>query len=401
MLRLGLAGFLGAVGVTPWRARAFAATKRAAARARRCRYLVQICPRGGLDGILTTDPKPRSELEAWVDRPFEDNELVSTDGGHVLGPHLRALAPFSDRIVLVKNLAVQTAVHEVGLDYAACLRTEVTPEVPAIIDLIGSYREGQPLASVTFGFQAGTFPSTLLAALDGADPEDLAALAASYRRRSRSLAGQGQGSLGVRTADNLDQCAELFTRLPGATRFTPETWETSQRLKPVDELFQRLAWAIENDLAAAFSLTTRSIWDSHFYNLTLQGESSETFFPMLARFLHELERRKNQHGVLADNTLVVIGSEIGRFPRLNTMSGKDHFPEVPYVLVEPKRGSAGVFGRTGSRLEALPVSMSTGQPVREGGRRPLLDDLGTTLLHRFGIEPTRYGYDGVVMEPLA
>jgi hypothetical protein len=45
--------------------------------------------------------------------------------------------------------------------------------------------------------------------------------------------------------------------------------------------------------------------------------------------------------------------------------------------------------------------MSTGQPVREGGRRPLLDDLGTTLLHRFGIEPTRYGYDGVVMEPLA
>jgi len=396
LLKMGLAGFLGAAGVAPWRARAGVVEQ--PAKARGCRYFVQIIPRGGIDAILTTDPKPRSELESWVDKPFDEGDVVAA-GGHVLGPHLRPLAPFADRLVIIKNLAVQTAVHEVGLDYAAALRTEVTPDVPAIIDVLGAHRDGQPLASVTFGFQSGTFPSSLFASFDGADPEDLAALARSYRRRAGSLAAGG--TLAARSAENLEQCAALFSRLPEATRFAPESWTSSPRLKTIDTLFQRLIWAIENDFAAAFSLTTRSIWDSHFYNTTLQAESSEEFFPMVARFLHELEARKNRHGVLAENTLVVIGSEIGRFPRLNSMSGKDHFPEVPYIVVEPRARTAAVFGCTGRRLEALPVSMSTGQPARAGVRRPILDDLGTTILRRFGVEPTRYGYDGVVMDPLA
>jgi hypothetical protein len=124
---------------------------------------------------------------------------------------------------------------------------------------------------------------------------------------------------------------------------------------------------------------------------------------MIARFLDELSRRRTRRGPLSAQTLVLIGSEIGRFPALNTAHGKDHFPEAPLVLfgagINAGGGKGAAYGRTGADMAALPVSSRTGQEAPSGNHAVQLDDVGTTLLHLGGVsDPGVYGYVGRVLE---
>jgi hypothetical protein len=48
-------------------------------------------------------------------------------------------------------------------------------------------------------------------------------------------------------------------------------------------------------------------------------------------------------------------------------------------------------------MEALPVSLASGEAVAQGGHKLQLDDLGATLLHRAGIDPGLYGYNGELL----
>jgi hypothetical protein len=133
-------------------------------------------------------------------------------------------------------------------------------------------------------------------------------------------------------------------------------------------------------------------WDSHYDNHAWQTRMSGRFYPALGAFLDGLRARRNRHGRLADQTVVFIGSEVGRFPRLNHFAGKDHFPEVPYMLWG-RPMATGTFGRTGPEMEALPVSLATGKAKR-GGTQVSIDDVGASLLALAGLDPLAYGYVG-------
>ena len=111
--------------------------------------------------------------------------------------------------------------------------------------------------------------------------------------------------------------------------------------------FRRILWLLENDMTRGVFSLERD-WDSHLDNLAEQEKQSMRFFPLLAKFLEMLGSRSNAHGNLLDNTLIVIGSEIGRYPRLNSFEGKDHFPEAPFMLIgKSVNTSQQVYGRTG------------------------------------------------------
>ena len=114
-------------------------------------------------------------------------------------------------------------------------------------------------------------------------------------------------------------------------------------------------------------------------------------------YLTKLHARKNQHGVLADNTVTVIGSELGRFPHQNDMLGKDHLSQTSFLMTGPGLRTGRTFGSTGRRMEGLPIAYRTGDPA-EAGRVPLLDDLGATMIRLAGLDPEVYGYDGEVCE---
>jgi uncharacterized protein (DUF1501 family) len=133
-------------------------------------------------------------------------------------------------------------------------------------------------------------------------------------------------------------------------------------------------------------------WDTHTFNSERQAREAKRL-EIVARFLAALDRRG-----LADRTLVVVGSEIGRFPALNGQHGKDHFPEAPLLFYGAGVRGGAAYGRTGRRMEGLPVSLATGKDAR-GGHMVTLDDVGATLLHLGGVEdPRALGYEGAILD---
>lgn len=367
------------------------------------RSLVLIFLRGGIDAMYTTDPKLRADVDDGIDVPFAEREIVSA-GRQRVGPHLAALSAFLPRMTLVNGIRVNTANHETGAAQVLRQRTGVLPAMPGLLDIIGARRDGQPLGSVSLGqfnrYEHGQrwFSEEQLKLLDAIPGPEQRRVAEALRAQVPAYAG---GRDGVVTGENLGDAAAFLERYAQVRPFayTPD-WQPEPLVARVTASLQQALWLLEHDLTKCIFVKAYLPWDTHERNALGQGNTSKPFFPMLARFLGELDKRRGPHGVLADTTRVVMTSEVGRFPRLNGDLGKDHFPELPMLFYGPRLAAGATFGRTGRSMESLPVSVKTGAPTTDGtvGHVPTLDDVGATLLHDFGVEPRSRGYTGRVLD---
>ncbi len=364
------------------------------------RYFVSIFLSGGIDPVYTTDPKIRAEVEPWVDVPYGPEAIVEA-GDVRLGPHFAPLAPLAPHLAILNGIALRTANHTTGSEQFLRMKTGTRPAMPSLLQLLGQHRDGQALGCVDWLFGGPQFSRLF----DATPAADLQLLARQLRAQARRLL-QGSAPAEARvTAGSLEESAELFERVAvlGPPRY--QQWTEEPAWAPLAVSLQRTLWMIENDLARGVELDVGGIdqpWDTHTFNADRQASASAKV-ALIARFLGELSRRTNRRGSLAAQTLVVMGSEIGRFPALNGQHGKDHFPEAPCVLfgagVNAGGGKGAVYGRTGKKMEAARVALATGRDTAVNGHEVLLDDLGATLLYLGGVsDPSVYGYDGRVLE---
>lgn len=380
---------------------------------RRPRHLVIIQMSGGPDAILTVDPKDAKEVESWVDNPLVRDNVAA--GPVRLGAHFAPLAKWAPRMAVVQGIRVESVNHFAGSWQLVRMRRRVVQSVPGLLDVVARHRAGQPLGALTVGdlSDRGYTPGWTidgsvfipgepaihqgLAPFEGMDPADMQLLARALRQHA------GDPSLRPADRESYGQLAALLERLPATPKFAPATWPSkavvAKKFAATANGMQRVLWALENDLVSgAYVIATRNDWDSHYNNLYRQTVTNEAFVQVLDRFLEELHTRRNQHGTLAEQTTVVLSGELGRYPRINADKGKDHYPEMPMVFLGAGIRPGTVIGQTGKDMLAYPIDPATG---KLGGTRHLtLDDVGTTLLHLFGIEPTRYGYFGRPIEPL-
>lgn len=384
--------------------------------ANRPRYYVVVLLTGGFDAVYTTDPKQAKDVESGIDLPYKPDAIVDA-GGYQLGPHFAPLAKWGSKMAVLNGVQMQVANHETGGAQFSRLRTKVKYSTPSALDTIAEYREGQPLGSVAMGplgywdYTANWFGEAekvvagraandpkehnLLDEIDGAEVADLERLATIYRRQAKKLREGGAGSKRIKTAGNLEECATLFERLPSVPRFSLEEWSPVAGRQNIARNMQRTLWLLENDLTSCVFLKIGYLeWDSHYANVERQTEWNGNIAVMLDRFMTQLEGRKNAHGSLMSNTVVAVGSELGRFPRLNPHHGKDHFPETPFFFFGKGIRAGQGFGQTGRQMEALPISLKTGKHVDTGGEGVFLDDVGTTFMHLAGVNPEVHGYFG-------
>lgn len=97
-------------------------------------------------------------------------------------------------------------------------------------------------------------------------------------------------------------------------------------------------------------------WDTHNSNFVTLPEKAEVLDKALSALLSDLDRRG-----LLDDTLVVLATEFGRTPEINTNEGRDHHPQAFSCLLAGGGIKGGVVhGKTddrGARILENPVKV--------------------------------------------
>jgi len=412
LFKLGLGTWIMSQGVRiPFAGAGSGAQGTSRPQASKPRYYVFVFLAGGLDAVLSVDPKTRSQVESWADVPYRSSEIVTAANLH-LGPQFAKLAKWAPQMSIVNGVQVFTANHKYGTWQSHRLKTFAVEAVPPITDILGAQRDGQPLSTITLGnvlnddyghnwfgsgtsqgFSYGGPPPSLFDEIDGVAPADLEKMAAALRVNRKQLSGGGATT--ARALENIDQVIALFDRLQHTKAFAEEDWgDGSKDREEMAKGFQRMAWALENDLTkCAYLRLGIADWDTHFQNKMRQGKWNSDLVACLDRFLTALANRKNAHGTLASNTAIVMVSDVGRFPKVNPHDGKDHFPEVPFAFFGPWFRGGHAYGSTGRVMESRPISLATGA-AEKGGHMLRIDDIGAHMLRLEGLKPELYGYQG-------
>lgn len=374
----------------------------------RPRFYLHILPSGGMDPIYTLDPKRSRDVERGVDVPYSSSSIVER-GAHRFGPTFKPLARWADRFAVVNMFRQNSANHQSGLAHVTRCKSNASASMPTLFDLLGARRTDEAVGAVSLGLDFSTAVSPQFLGqpgfffygrapgvfdhLDNAEPDDLRTVARVLTSQADALGKRRLTQVQQMTADNLRACATLFSRAASAPKFTPVAWDhpTEGSYQNGKDL-QRVLWMFENKLTRCATVSVAHMqFDTHVTNAD-QADLTGYLAFLVDKVFEQLDARAVDGIPLSKQTVVLVGSEIGRFPRLNSRAGKDHFPQVPYLLASPAF-KPGRFGGTDRSMITLPISLETGKPQRSGHQLQI-DDLGTTLLELDGASPELFGYSG-------
>ncbi|MFT4976946.1 MAG: hypothetical protein ACI8S6_002851 [Myxococcota bacterium] len=174
------------------------------------------------------------------------------------------------------------------------------------------------------------------------------------------------------------------------------------RARGLKDLGGVLDWSGGTDLGAQIDLAVGALslgvsrcamlssnygWDSHTDNDAVQSTNFEGLFSNLSELMDRLAAAPGQRTAsLADETLVVVLSEMGRTPQLNPDNGKDHWPYTSAMLIGPRITGDRVVGAFDGFYYGRRIDRATGE-VDDGGHDLSVEELGATLMLAAGIDP--------------
>ena len=130
-------------------------------------------------------------------------------------------------------------------------------------------------------------------------------------------------------------------------------------------------------------------WDTHSAN-ELQDSHFELLFEMLNNTMADLDSRTSSSGApLSEEVTVVVMSEMGRDPRLNTLGGKHHWTYTSLMLVGAGVQGGQVIGEFDEYVTGKPLDLATGE-TKDDGIALLPGHIGATLLAMGDVDPEEY-----------
>jgi uncharacterized protein (DUF1501 family) len=151
-----------------------------------------------------------------------------------------------------------------------------------------------------------------------------------------------------------------------------------------------LAGGVSRCVTISYAGSQGQGWDTHAQNDDSQSPLWEELFAGLLRLMVLLQETPGtQSASLADETLVVVLSEMGRTPLLNGLLGKDHWPYTSALLVGPNLTGDRVIGGFDPAFYGLPVDPGSGDTT-DSGVVFSAEALGATLLSYAGVDPDEY-----------
>lgn len=152
-----------------------------------------------------------------------------------------------------------------------------------------------------------------------------------------------------------------------------------------------LATAFERGFSTTGTLGTPGSWDSHSNNNGAQSNGFQQTFNHLHRIVTHLLSRPGTSGTgtLLDQTTIVVMSEMGRTPKLNSSNGKDHWPYTSALLVGGGIKGGQVVGATDEYQNGVGINMASGQ-IDPAGATPSAGNIGSALLSIAGLNPIEF-----------
>jgi len=130
-------------------------------------------------------------------------------------------------------------------------------------------------------------------------------------------------------------------------------------------------------------------WDTHGANY-MQNDHFNTLFKALSGLLRDIDRRQSSDGgSLADEVVVVVLSEMGRLPKLNSRLGKEHWTYTSAMLIGAGVAGGQVVGGYNSEVMGQRINTVTGEVTSSGvGLEP--GHIGATLFALADIDPAEH-----------
>ena len=348
---------------------------------------------GGMAHQESWDPKPYSPLEYRGEMG-----TIKTNTGEVVSETLPKLAQCADKFTIIRSMTHGEAAHERGTHN---MFTGYKPSPALVFPSFGSVISheygprnnlppyicipNRPNEYASSGYLSSSYGPFSL----GSDPANN-----GFRVQDLNLANGVDGDRFARRREALNTVNQYFATRHNADAVTAmdSFYERAYSLISSDKA--REAFDIEKEDAAIRDrygrnqagqrlLLARRLVEAgaRFVTLTYGGwdmhrDITNNFrnqMPALDQGLSELLTDLDSRGLL-DTTLVMVSSEFGRTPKINSDAGRDHWPKVFSVMLAGggvKRGA--VYGASDS-IAAEP-DLDAVSP----------ENLATTLYHLLGI----------------
>lgn len=372
------------------------------------RNLVIVFASGGWDTTYVLDPKPGAAL---VDTP-EGTDALLGDLRHWSNPARPAVdrffARWADRSCIVNGVQVRSFIHtdcvkriltggpsETAPDLGAIAANELGASMPVPYLALGAFaRSGQ------FGALAGrTGTTNQIAALLNPDAA-YADAGGRLQERGLILSGAEEQAIDRFLQGNAERLRAARGGLGYNGRRVDDfvsSIDRARRFREFSETSSVGEREFTQSLEVQVPLTVRALaeglsqvaflqagdWDTHVDNGRQNG-INETFYTGLDQLATQLDDAD-----LLDRTTVVVMSEMGRTPRLNSRDGKDHWPVTSAIVLGAGVRGSSVVGATDDQLDALSIDLETGVADPDGSQLQT-PNLVAGLLENVGVDPAPY-----------
>ncbi len=355
--------------------------------------IIHIFLPGGLAHQESFDPKPYSPLEYRGDMG-----TIKTNTGEVISETLPKLAQCADKFTIIRSMTHGEAAHERGTHN---MFTGYKPSPALIFPSMGSVvsheygpRNNLPayicIPNMPNEFAGSGYLSSSYAPFSlGADPA-----AKGFRVQDLNLPNGVDEARFARRRDALSSVNEYFSSRHNADSVTAMDSFYERAYSLISSEKARDAFNIDKEddamrdsygrnqagqrmllarrlveAGARFVTLTYGGWDHHA-RLT---PGIKNLMPPLDQALAALIGDLDSRGLL-DTTLVLVSSEFGRTPKLNSEAGRDHWPKVFSVMMAGGGTQRGLVYGASDPIAAEPET----DPVSP-------EDLATTIYHQLGI----------------
>jgi uncharacterized protein (DUF1501 family) len=367
------------------------------ARAADDRYLLVYWHQGGWDPAFVFDPHFESDIIHRGDTTERGTAGELTFGDAVSRPSVRSFFErWGERSAIVNGISVGSIAHDVctralltgarspdAADLATRLSVATGSTLGAPYGVISGPRfpgaHGEvvvPINDVLGDILAGRIPTAR-------DATDEAKIQAWLAEELDALPEA------VRAQTRVAQYADGLARLP-----TLQAWAAGATVPAAPTEAERLAIAVgllsdglSRAVAVQGSLPQQAQWDSHQVNDRSQDLCFENAFSGLVTLMGLLDSAAAPGGgVLADRTLVLVLSEMGRTPVLNASLGKDHWPWTSALLIGAGVAGGRSLGGTDAGMAGMGVDPETGDAI-EGGEPLTPPAFAAGILEQFDVDP--------------